>query len=31
MNEMMKDQKDMQMPFDMNKMAYGGFQAEIES
>jgi uncharacterized protein YbaA (DUF1428 family) len=31
MNESMKDQKDMQMPFDMKKMAYGGFQAEVES
>jgi uncharacterized protein YbaA (DUF1428 family) len=31
MSESMKDQKDMQMPFEMNKMAYGGFQSEIES
>ncbi len=31
MNEIMKDQKDMQMPFEMHKMAYGGFQAEVES
>jgi uncharacterized protein YbaA (DUF1428 family) len=31
MNEQMKDQAEMQMPFDMKKMAYGGFQAEVES
>lgn len=30
MNEQMKDQKDMQMPFDMKRMAYGGFQVEVE-
>lgn len=30
MNEQMKDQKDMQMPFDMKKMAYGGFVVEVE-
>jgi uncharacterized protein YbaA (DUF1428 family) len=30
MNEAMKDQKDMQMPFEMHKMAYGGFEAVIE-
>jgi len=29
MNEQMKDQKDMQMPFDMKRMAYGGFQVEV--
>lgn len=30
MNELMKDQKDMQTPFDMKRMAYGGFQVEVE-
>jgi uncharacterized protein YbaA (DUF1428 family) len=30
MNELMKDHTDMQMPFDMKRMAYGGFQAEVE-
>ena len=30
MNEKYKDQKDMSMPFDMSKMAYGGFQVEVE-
>lgn len=30
MNEQMKDQKDMKMPFDMKRMAYGGFQVEVE-
>lgn len=30
MNEQMKDHKDMQMPFDMKKMSYGGFQVEVE-
>jgi len=30
MNEQMKDLKDMQIPFDMKRMAYGGFQAEVE-
>lgn len=30
MTEAMKDQKDMQMPFDMKRMAYGGFQVEVE-
>lgn len=30
MTEIMKDYKDMQMPFDVNRMAYGGFQAEVE-
>jgi len=30
MEEQMKDFKDMQMPFDMKRMAYGGFQAEVE-
>ncbi len=30
MNEKMKDFKDMQIPFDMKRMAYGGFQVEVE-
>lgn len=30
MGEQMKDKQDMQVPFDMKKMAYGGFQAEVE-
>lgn len=30
MDEQMKDYKDMQMPFDMRRMAYGGFQVEVE-
>lgn len=30
MDEAMKEFKDMQMPFDMSKMAYGGFQVEVE-
>lgn len=30
MEESMKEYKDMQMPFDMKKMAYGGFQVEVE-
>lgn len=30
MNEKMKNVKDMQMPFDMKRMAYGGFQVEVE-
>ncbi len=30
MGEQMKDQNDMQMPFDMKRMAYGGFQVEVE-
>jgi uncharacterized protein YbaA (DUF1428 family) len=30
MNEQMKEYKDMQMPFDMKRMAYGGFQVEVE-
>lgn len=30
MNEAAKEQKDMQMPFDMKRMAYGGFQVEVE-
>jgi uncharacterized protein YbaA (DUF1428 family) len=30
MNEQMKEFQDMQMPFDMTKMAYGGFQVEVQ-
>lgn len=30
MDEQMKDLKDFQMPFDMKRMAYGGFQVEVE-
>lgn len=30
MNEQMKDQKNMQMTFDMKRMSYGGFQVEVE-
>jgi len=30
MNEKYKDQKDFQMPFDMNRMAQGGFKVEVE-
>jgi uncharacterized protein YbaA (DUF1428 family) len=30
MDEQMKDYKDMLMPFDMKRMAYGGFQVEVE-
>lgn len=30
MDEQMKDLKDMQMPFDMKRMSYGGFQVEVE-
>ena len=30
MNEQMKDQKDMQIPFEMKRMSYGGFQVEVE-
>ncbi len=30
MGEQMKDQKDFQMPFDMKRMSYGGFQVEVE-
>lgn len=30
MDEQMKEYQDMQMPFDMNRMAYGGFQVEVE-
>lgn len=30
MDEQMKNGEDMQMPFQMKKMAYGGFQVEVE-
>lgn len=30
MNEQMKDPKDMQVPFDMKRMSYGGFQVVVE-
>jgi uncharacterized protein YbaA (DUF1428 family) len=30
MNEKYKDAKDMSMPFDMKRMAYGGFSVEVE-
>ena len=30
MNEKYKDVKDFSMPFDMKRMAYGGFQVEVE-
>ncbi len=30
MGKQMEEGKDMTMPFDMKKMAYGGFQAEVE-
>lgn len=30
MGEEMAEYKDMQMPFDMKEMAYGGFQVEVE-
>ena len=30
MNKKMEGNKDMPMPFDMKRMAYGGFQVEIE-
>lgn len=30
MNEQIKGPEDMQMPFDMKRMAYGGFQVEVE-
>jgi uncharacterized protein YbaA (DUF1428 family) len=30
MNKQMKDLKDMQMPVDMKRMSYGGFQVEVE-
>ena len=30
MNKKMERNKDMSMPFDMTRMAYGGFQVEVE-
>jgi uncharacterized protein YbaA (DUF1428 family) len=30
MNKQMEENKDMSMPFDMKRMAYGGFQVEVE-
>jgi uncharacterized protein YbaA (DUF1428 family) len=30
MNKQMEEHKDMSMPFDMKRMAYGGFQVEVE-
>jgi uncharacterized protein YbaA (DUF1428 family) len=30
MNEKAEDQSDFSMPFDMKKMAYGGFEAAVE-
>jgi len=30
MNKQMEGNKDMSMPFDMKRMAYGGFQVEVE-
>jgi len=30
MNKQMEGSKDMPMPFDMKRMAYGGFQVEVE-
>ncbi len=30
MGEQAKEYEDMKMPFDMKKMAYGGFQVEVE-
>lgn len=30
MDEQMKEYQDKQMPFDMKRMAYGGFQVEVE-
>src|SRR3990167_5024796 len=29
MNKQMEENKDMSMPFDMKRMAYGGFQVEV--
>ena len=31
MGEQMKGHEDMSMPFDMKRMAYGGFQVVVES
>ena len=30
MEEQMKDMKEMEMPVNMNRMAYGGFEVEVE-
>lgn len=30
MGEQMQDQENIQMPFDMKRMSYGGFQVEVE-
>lgn len=30
MSKQAKDQKEMDMPFDMKRMSYGGFQTEVE-
>jgi uncharacterized protein YbaA (DUF1428 family) len=30
MNKQMEGKKDMSIPFDMKRMAYGGFQVEVE-
>ena len=30
MNKQMEEGKDMSMPFDMKRLAYGGFQVEVE-
>lgn len=30
MSKLMEEKKDMTMPFDMKRMAYGGFQVEVE-
>jgi uncharacterized protein YbaA (DUF1428 family) len=30
MSQLMAGQEDMSMPFEMNQMAYGGFQVEVE-
>lgn len=30
MSKQMKNHKDMEIPFDMKKMSYGGFQVEVE-
>jgi uncharacterized protein YbaA (DUF1428 family) len=30
MSELYKDKKEMSMPFDMNRMAYGGFKAVVQ-
>jgi uncharacterized protein YbaA (DUF1428 family) len=30
MGKQMEESKDMSVPFDMKRMAYGGFQVEVE-